>query len=217
MQMLNPLEDRAQEAPAKCLSLDGTAAKQRPGPTRIYVVSDSQGFVGAFLSRTEAYAAMKPHVLSPFLIHAYGAAPGPLDSVWIVLYRANDAVAFVSNDRSVAASAQKKYAAVGLAYEDDIDYWEQPVGAICKSAAARLETVSRAHELLAADCVESAIEERNAADEALLDRLTRPIPGGPIERLLRETERITIMDQVVETRCIPSREEICAGTGEEAS
>jgi hypothetical protein len=110
----------------------------------IYVVSDALGFVGAFSSKTKAADFVQLYAPTPFLIHRYDAHPeGAQNTVWMVIYRANEAVAFASNRREIAEKVQKSYVYVGLAYDDDIGYWEHPLDIVAKTASMRLEAVAR--------------------------------------------------------------------------
>jgi len=105
----------------------------------LFVVSDRYGFVGAFTSSAAADAAvLQLYPSVPLLVHRYPAAAGPADVVWVVPHCAGDAVAFVSNSREEAARAQAAYVSVGLAYDDPVDHWEQPVGTVAGPVLARL-------------------------------------------------------------------------------
>jgi hypothetical protein len=188
------------------LSIDGVNgqnvpanAKPQDGPTGLYVVSDSVGFVGAFpTARAAEDAVFRKYPEIPCIVQRFPVAPGPCDNVWVVLYRDLDAVAFVSNSRAEAERVRQVYARVGLAYDDDVDHWEQPFGVASKPAAERLERRHRVHEAFAGELgATDTIDERTKADLDRLDALSRPREDGPLARLLRENEPITIMDCVV--------------------
>lgn len=124
---------------------------------RMFVVSDSTGFVGAFSSIERARElVIEKYPIIPFITTKYPIAPGPRDRVWVVLYRGIDAVAFASNDRGEAERVKNELGRVGLTYEDAIDYWEQPFDAISPPAAERLEVQKRAHEMYAAETAAAA-------------------------------------------------------------
>jgi len=182
------------EAPEPC----GATRHSPPdsGADAIYVVSDGNGYIGAYPSAAVAEAAMRPHPLIPFIIQRFAVAPGPVDSVWVVLYRDLDAVAFVSNDREEAARVQQIYAGVGLAYPDEIDYWEQPFGVMAKSAAERLDVQTRAYQSWAG-ASEADLHAAEEADLARAEALCAPRADGPLARAFRENERITILDAVI--------------------
>lgn len=170
-------------------------------PEYFHVVSDNQGFVGAFFTLN----GVREHVLdrfslTPFVVQRFAVADCPIDRIWVVLYRDLDAVAFVSNSRDEAERRQEALGSIGLTYPDSIDYWEHPVGTIAKAPYARLSALHRAHEMYAGVAV---AEERQQCEKARLARLERlervlqPELDGPIARLLREEERITIFDCVI--------------------
>jgi hypothetical protein len=187
------------------LSIDGVNgqnvpanAKPQDGPTGLYVVSDSVGFVGAFpTARAAEDAVFRKYPEIPCIVQRFPVAPGPCDNVWVVLYRDLDAVAFVSNSRAEAERIRQVYASVGLVYDDDVDYWEQPFGVLSKPAAERLAMRHRVHEAYAGDLGFDTFQAEADADLARVDALSRPREDGPLARLLRENEPITIMDCVV--------------------
>jgi len=164
----------------------------------IYVVSDSAGFVGAFTAKTLAEElVLLKYVLVPFAVQCFPAAPGPANSVWVVPYTENDAVAFVSNSRDDAVAAQKVYAKIGLVYTDDVDYWEQPMNKIAASALTRLDAQQAAHNIYASDAVDAELHRLQEDDQKRLDTLTTVDPEGPMMTAIRENERTTIFDCVV--------------------
>ena len=115
--------------------------------TSYYVVSDRYGFIAAFSSELLLRYEMGKYYLIPYIIQKFEANQKfPLDSIWVVLYRDIDAVAFVSNDRDEAVKFQKLYNSVGLSYEDDIDYWKQQVNVVMPLALERLKQISEAHK-----------------------------------------------------------------------
>jgi hypothetical protein len=161
----------------------------------LHVVSDSHGFVGAFDSEAGARErAFAPFSLTPFIVQRFPVAAGPRDRVWVVLYRDIDAVAFVSNDRAAAERWQQALGRVGLSYPDSIDYWEHPVGALARAAEERLQAIRRAHS---AEPDVAEMKQRERDELARLEGMMNPNPDGPLARLLREEERVSIIDAVV--------------------
>jgi hypothetical protein len=166
-------------------------------PEALYIVSDRIGFVGAFPSLAAAReAVLTPYPSVPCLVQRFPAAPGPCAKVWVVLYRDLDAVAFVSNARAEAERVRDLCARVGLAYLDDLDYWQQPFGVVPEHAAGRLSAQHRAHVLCAAGLPPGQLQEMEAADLARLEAFSRE-SDGPLAQLIRENEKITMMDCVV--------------------
>lgn len=156
-------------------------------PARIHVVSDSGGFVGAFLSQADvANVVLVPYPEHAFVIQVFPvASTAPLDTVHVIPYTGCDAVAFVSNDIAKCKAVHKLLASIGMTYDDDIDYWKQETGKICPPAKRRLDLLKKGSEVAA-----ELLEEKLFAS---LD----PMKGGPIERALKEAERVTIMDSIV--------------------
>jgi hypothetical protein len=163
----------------------------------LYVLSDGHGFVGAFLSASGAESVVRENPLIPFIVQKFPTQPGPVSTVWVVLYRDIDAVAFVSNSRDEAVRVQDVYGKVGLTYPDSIDHWEHPVGIVAAPAAERMKTLGRVHAMYAGPAEADALRQREEDDLKKLDRLMNPIPDGPIARLLQENELVTILDCVV--------------------
>ena len=166
-------------------------------PAYLYAVSDCRGFVGAFYTMGLAIeGVVRKYAPTPFLIQRFPVAPGAFDRVWCVIRRGDDSIAFMSNDKAEATRVQQLYAAVGLVYEDDVSYWEQPAGAIIPPARERLESLARAHLMYAPDAVSDAEKNYTERDLARVEAMMAPNPDGPIAKMLREMELITIMDCV---------------------
>jgi len=163
-------------------------------PTHYYVLSDSQGYVGTFYSAKSAKDIVQKYSPIPFIIQQFGVASGPVATVWIVLYRDIDSVAFVSNSRAEAERVQGIYNTVGLAYPDSIDYWEHSANRCTRSALDRLETLREVHSTVF-DPEEMRI--RQEENERRLEQLERQRDDGPLARMIRENEPITIYDCVV--------------------
>ena len=184
----------------------------------LIIVSDSCGFIGAFRSIGEA----KEHVITqysmvPLLVQRFPLAESGGDSVWVVPYRDTNAVAFVSNDRNKSVAAQHALQNVGLTYPDSIDYWEQPIGRIVLAAAERLASCNRAHQLYAAGAATSEDEkQQEAAAAELIKRVVEGTAESPIDRLIRENERITFFDCVIDIIEEGAAEDAEEGAAEDA-
>jgi hypothetical protein len=176
-----------------------------PGPEALFVVSSAEGFVGAFLSpgaAGEATLGRFPSV--PFVVQRFPLAPGPREAVWCVLYKGDcSAIAFASNDRAEAVRVQEIYARIGAVYDDDIDHWEAPVGRVAEPIAERLGSLHRAHVMYGAGPGDGDLQKMEKADLARLEELSRPRADGPLARLFRELELVTIMDCVVPVALAP--------------
>src|SRR5277367_4790353 len=102
--------------------------------THLYVVSDTHGFVGVYSSLEAAQGLARAHAPVPFLIHRYAAEPGgSQEEAWMIIYEANEAVAFASNCKETARAVQKKYLTVGLVYDEDVGYWQHPLNVLSKN------------------------------------------------------------------------------------
>ena len=166
----------------------------------IYSISDNVGYVGSFYSISDIEDVIKKYPLMKFIVYCFKTTkPTTVDlstTVWIILYHTTDAVAYVTNCREDAVKVQQTYLKVGLTYEDDVDYWKQPIG-LSPSAVERLELL---HTIRDKDLIEIELNK-------MLEKLnvsTQFIPDGPIEKMikeneqqLRENEKITIMDCIV--------------------
>lgn len=166
----------------------------------LIVVSDSCGFIGAFRSIAEAKElVITRYSMVPLLVQRFPLALSGGENVWVVPYRDTNAVAFVSNDREKSIATQRALQNVGLTYPDSIDYWEQPIGRVVLAAAERLASCSRAHQIYAAGGTISEEEKKQEAAAAeLIKRVVEGTAESPIDRLIRENERITFFDCVVD-------------------
>ncbi|NBV25595.1 MAG: hypothetical protein EBS05_27265 [Proteobacteria bacterium] len=185
------------------------AAPTAPDPNASLVaVSDSGGFLGAFLSVPEANTkVIERYPLVPFLVQRFPLAAGePLSHVWAVPYRDTTALAVVTNSREEAERVRRALALVGLAYEDSVDYWKLPLGAVVESGAERLESQRRAHLMYADSAVDAELLRQAAAGEKAYRDLSRAqeesaaqlAADGPIAQLIRENARIGFLDCVVD-------------------
>lgn len=162
-----------------------------------YVLSDNQGFVGAFYTAEEASVVINKYYPIPFIVQRFEVAPGPTETVWVVIYRDIDAVAFVSNDRATAKRVKKIYDSVGLTYPDSIKYWEHPVGKISQTAESRLDSISRANSMYAGNLSLEELQARELEDYKKISNLS--MSKGPIARVIKENQKIMIFDCVVPT------------------
>jgi hypothetical protein len=115
---------------------------------RIYVLADSGGAVGAFLTRAEATAVKKRYPSVPMLIYAFPLRRGtPADKIYVIPYRQTNAVAYASNSRAECEEVQKTLLTIGLAYEDSLDYWECDAGRLIESGEKRLHELQELERL----------------------------------------------------------------------
>ncbi len=180
-----------------------------------FTVSDHGGYVGAFETECEVveHVARKylplTFVVQRWKRHTHSGNKQSEKNIWLVLFRDIDHIAFASDDKTEAERVQRAYAQINAVYDDDIGYWVQSLGTVSEPAQQRLDAQLRA--------VRTALTEEEFArmereDQERVDRLTKPIPDGPIERYLRENERISILDFVVDT-CASTCASTCADTG----
>ena len=152
--------------------------------------------MGAFYTADGANAIVQQYSPIPFIIRRFEVSPGPVSMIWVVLFRDIDAVAFVSNCRAEAERMQNIYIRVGLSYSDSIDYWEHPANKIPKAVFERLEALKGAHEMFNDPDALEQLRAREEEDYERVERLTKVREDGPIAKLLRENEMITIFDCV---------------------
>lgn len=167
-------------------------------PVTVVVVADSSGFVGAFSSNEKAKAFAEPYANKgvPFIMYRYHLekTPGLKNKVFVVPYRGSDAVAFVSNCAEKCRKIHAALNAVGLSYEDDISYWEHPVDVPCAPAVKRLDSFLEGLRLYGRpDEVKAAAEMAEQKEKILFDENK----DGPLSRMIRESEKITILDCIV--------------------
>ena len=110
-------------------------------PPYLYVLSDNVGYVGTYYSISDIEEITSSYNLVTFMIQCFKTSKkSDLFTVWVVLYKDIDAVAFVSNNREDAIKVQSTLMQVGITYIDSIDYWKQTVG-LSKLAKDRLDAI----------------------------------------------------------------------------
>ena len=159
-------------------------------PPFLYVLSDNVGDVGSYYSISDVEEITSAYHLVTFMIQCFKTSKTEdLLTVWVVLYKDIDAVAYVSNNRMDAVKVHSVLMQMGIAYMDCIDYWKQPVG-LAKSAKDRLDAIhSIKDKKLLDDSYNIFIQKLNLSNENL--------PNGPIEQLINETQKISIIDAIV--------------------
>jgi len=165
-----------------------------------HVVSMAHGFVAAYYDAPSVREnILKKFRMVPFVTQRFRVVANcATDTVWVVLFRANDAVAFVSNSRDEAERVRAGYAKIGLSYDDSIDYWECKVGVMSANTLDLLTATDRAHQMYAGPNVAEECRKREEEEMARLDKLLAPIENGPVANLLREMEEVTIFDGLVD-------------------
>jgi len=159
-------------------------------PPYLYVLSDNVGYVGTYYSISDIEEITSSYHLVSFMVQCFKTSKtSDLLTVWVVLYKDIDAVAYVSNNRLDAVKVHSTLMQMGLAYMDSIDYWKQNVG-LSKSAKERLDVIH-------------SIKDKHLLDDSYnifiqkLDLSTENMPNGPIDCILNETQKITIMDAII--------------------
>lgn len=157
------------------------------------VVSDAVGFVGAFDSTDQARVALRPYLGVPFVYCEWKRrekAPPSADPdeeedlVWILPYKANNAVACASNVKAVVETAQQELLRLDLVHGDDVKYWEAVVGTVITPAKLRLDDVVRA--MHAAGDGEKADKDRETVS-SFLDFASRHDAEEPARNNLLES------------------------------
>lgn len=173
-----------------------------PEPPALHVVADAGGVVGVFLSAAAARAVAAANPDVPLIEHVFPLDPGaPSDVVYVVPYRDINAVAFASNSRAACAERQRALRHVALAVDDDLDYWRCEVGRVIPAAEGRLREMRDVARLLAdPEALRAAQADADAKTALLFSR-----DEGPLQRLARRHERVSILDHVVPAPEAPER------------
>lgn len=137
----------------------------------------------------------------PFVVYRYPVvADGSPDKVFVIPYRGSDAVACVTNDPKIARQVHTTLAAVGLSYEpleseeDSISYWEHAIDTPCAPAVKRLDVFIQGLNLHdGAEAAQKALEDVERKEKKLFEP-----SEGPLGRMIRENEKITIMPMIID-------------------
>jgi hypothetical protein len=177
---------------------------QQSEPMNTIVVADSSGFVGAFTSESKARDFVEPYASKgmTFVLYRYPLDDARSTTVFVLPYRVSDAVAFVSDNADRCRLAQTALGAVGLVYEDDVTYWEQKLDVPCAPAIARLNNFLEGVRLYGnSEETQTANEDVERKEKALF----ADDSNGPLDRLIRESEKLNILEGVCTITDIASR------------
>lgn len=163
----------------------------------LFVVSDRMGVVGAFRTLAEARrAALDKYTAVPFVVHRFPLADGPADTVWLVLYRDSDVVAFASNDHDEAERVRQVYARVGQALNDGSGCWSLPADTVLKTVEVRLEAFQSA-AMIPSEKLDEMLRKMEEEGDEKFAALSAAFDGGRLLRVYEENERVTVLDCVV--------------------
>jgi hypothetical protein len=111
----------------------------------LHVVSDREGFVGAFSTEAGARNFVAKHPLIPLLIARFAVPADVADgaSVWVVPLKESGYVAHATTSHADAIRVCSGLAALDLTFSDAAEYLEQVVGHVREAALARLEMTGR--------------------------------------------------------------------------
>ena len=161
-----------------------------------YAVSDAHGLVGTFMTEFEIEEKLlRPYPIVEFLIQRFPLASGSVDQVWAVIYL-NGVIAYVSNSRSEALRIQTAMAKIGIVFDENIDFWQHPMGKLVTAAEERLDSISQAHSMYMSGTATDASE--SAVDAEVFAKFMKKSEDGPIARLLKENKRISFLENIVD-------------------
>lgn len=107
--------------------------EENKGLTNIYVDEKDKNSVESstdiYVDRENELLTEENHVKSP--------------TVWVVIYRNADTVAFVSDNKEEASKSIKVLNMIGKSYEDDIDFWESKIDKISECVENILDSLQR--------------------------------------------------------------------------
>lgn len=170
------------DAPSK---VSTPADRRRPKGPAVLVVSDVEGFLGAFSSAEAATEALRPYP-STVCVGAWYPCPSEASArtgaaIYPVPLRGSAALAFVASDLDEARRRHAALRAVDHVYDDDVIFWEQVVGPIHLLAARRLaEREARAARERAgpeAEAAQASKDTKKVAD-FLATAERDDMPGG---------------------------------------
>ena len=145
---------------------------------RFYVLSDASGPIGVFTTVESAVAIKKQFSMADMIISSFPIdITCPTDSVFCVLYRETNFVAFVSNNRAKCERVQKLLASINAVYNDPIDFWHCTPNKIIPAALNRLEMLQHVSTLAHDQTIEEQMALSDKHLEELLSSITPPTQG----------------------------------------
>ncbi len=160
----------------------------RETPDYFLVVADQGGFVGAFLSAKEVIQhVIKRYPSIQTVIYKYKLDNKvSYSNIYILPYKGNEAIAWAGNNIETCRQVQKTLSKIGIVYEDDVKYWEQPVGQICETALKRFQIEIESKKTLTSSEIEKI--------EKQISLLTE---GGELSHCEVDNEKLSILDCIV--------------------
>lgn len=128
----------------------------------LLVVADWVGFVGAFTDLDAALVALgKVREFTSFIYMRWPVEkPVELGApVWVLPYLNNNAIAFVSTDKTAVEEVQAEMLPLRLVPPDNVDFWGATVGTITPPALRRFNDILT--------CSDSAEKDQAAIDKFL--------------------------------------------------
>ena len=97
----------------------------------VYVISDELGYVTSFIEIKDANDFLEKYSYVNLIIQTFKLDPKlQRENIYVVAYKENNLVAFVSNDKDAAEHVHKTYLIIGAVHNESIDSRMLPIGII---------------------------------------------------------------------------------------
>jgi hypothetical protein len=173
------------------------------------VVSDREGYVGAFRSVGEAQRVLGKYIKLPFIYTKWPDNSGKPEKskktkrkVWVLPYLENDVVAFASTVKKEVEDMQGHLLRLQLVPPEEVDHWESEIGTIIPFALNRLRRVYAVQY-----AVNKSTPGLGSKDRQTVSKFLNMVSeDGPIAKKLKEIKKVDILEGVI-TRPLPGNKD----------
>ena len=166
----------------------------------VYVISDELGYVTSFINITDANTFLEKYSYVRMIIQTFKLNPAhQLQNIYVVVYKENNLVAFVSNDKEAAEHVRRTYLIVGAVHDEPIESRILPIGILNENDGKRLDISQKVFSgYFDGSQTMEDVAKLNLKNETFLESLLE----GKAENIENLDKRIQLMDFVIQSNAV---------------
>ena len=163
----------------------------------VYVVSDELGYVTSFIEIKDANTFLEKYSYVNLIIQTFKLNPASqLEKIYVVVFKENNLVAFVSNDKEAAEHVHKTYLIIGAVHNEPIEDRLLPIGIINENDEKRLDISQKVFSgYFDGSKTLEDIAKLDIKNETFLENLLE----GKVENIEKLDKQIQLMDFVIQS------------------